>query len=364
MDTDRVWGMGAFAMPGTPGLAVGKRRILIVSDAWLPQVNGVVRTLQAVVAVLRACGDEVAVIGPDRFVTVPMPGYAEIRLAIAPRRRLARLVDEFRPDALHIATEGPLGWAMRAICRKRGWRFTSSFHTKFPDYLHARTRIPKAWSWALMRHFHRPSSGVLCATPSLAAELRGRGFAPVVPWSRGVDLDRFNPDARGEPEPWEGLPRPIFLVAGRVAVEKNLEAFLGLDLPGSKVVVGDGPQRAALMRRFPDAHFAGWRENGRLARSYAAADVFVFPSRTDTFGLVLLEALASGTPVAAYPVTGPLDVIGDEPVGALDQDLRAACLRALGADRGACRAHAAGFSWDACAQRFRDSLVPKVQDHA
>lgn len=353
--------MGAFAMPGTPGLAVGKRRILIVSDAWLPQVNGVVRTLQAVVAVLRAGGDEVAVIGPDRFVTVPMPGYAEIRLAIAPRRRLARLVDEFAPDALHIATEGPLGWAMRAICRKRGWRFTSSFHTKFPDYVHARARIPRAWSWALMRHFHQSSSGVLCATPSLASELRGRGFAHVVPWSRGVDLDRFNPDARGEPEPWEGLPRPIFLVAGRVAVEKNLEAFLGLDLPGSKVVVGDGPQRAALMRRFPDAHFAGWRENGRLARSYAAADVFVFPSRTDTFGLVLLEALASGTPVAAYPVTGPLDVIGDEPVGALDEDLRAACLRALGADRGACRAHAARFSWDACAQRFRDSLVPKAQ---
>lgn len=350
--------MGAFAMAGTPALAAGPRRILIVSDAWAPQVNGVVRTLQAVVGELRAAGDVVEVIGPDRFRTMPMPGYAEIRLAIAPRRRLRRLVDDFAPEALHIATEGPLGWAMRALCRKRGWRFTSSFHTKFPDYVHARTRIPKAWSWALMRHFHRPSSATLCATASLAAELRGRGFAHVVPWSRGVDLRKFNPDAGAEPEPWEGLPRPIFLVAGRVAVEKNLEAFLALDLPGSKVVVGDGPQRAALMRRFPDAHFAGWRENGRLARSYAAADVFVFPSRTDTFGLVLLEALASGTPVAAYPVTGPLDVIGEATVGALDEDLRSACLRALGADRAACRAHAAQFSWAACAQRFRDSLVP------
>jgi glycosyltransferase involved in cell wall biosynthesis len=363
LGSDQGWGMGALVTPGSPGLApagVGEpRRILIVSDAWVPQVNGVVRTLQAVVAALRAAGDVVEVIGPDRFVTVPMPGYAEIRLAVAPRRRLARLVEAFGPEALHIATEGPLGWAMRALCRKRGWRFTSSFHTKFPDYVHARTRIPRAWSWALMRHFHGPSSGTLCATASLAAELRGRGFAHVVPWSRGVDLRKFNRDAEAEPEAWEGLPRPIFLVAGRVAVEKNLEAFLALDLPGSKVVVGDGPQRAALARRFPDVHFAGWRENGRLARSYAAADVFVFPSRTDTFGLVLLEALASGTPVAAYPVTGPLDVIGDAPVGALDEDLRSACLRALGADRAACRAHAARFSWEACAQRFRDSLVPR-----
>jgi glycosyltransferase involved in cell wall biosynthesis len=338
----------------------GPRRILIVSDAWLPQVNGVVRTLQAVVAALRAAGDVVEVIGPDRFATAPTPGYAEIRLAIAPRRRLTRLADEFRADAVHIATEGPLGWAMRGLCRRRGWRFTSSFHTKFPDYLHARTRIPKAWSWALMRHFHAPSAATLCATPSLAAELAARGFGHVVPWSRGVDVARFRPEAAadGEPEAWESLPRPIFLVAGRVAVEKNLEAFLALDLPGSKVVVGDGPQRAALMRRFPDAHFAGWRENGRLARSYAAADVFVFPSRTDTFGLVLLEALACGTPVAAFPVTGPLDVIGDLPVGALAEDLRAACLRALRADRATCRAHAALFSWEACALRFRDSLVP------
>lgn len=342
------------------------RRILIVTDAWEPQVNGVVRTLQAVVAELRDAGDVVEVVGPDRFVTLPTPGYPEIRLAVAPRRRLARIVDAFGPDAVHVATEGPLGWAMRALCLRRGWRFTSSFHTRFPDYLHARTRIPKDWSWAVLRHFHGASAGTLSATRSLAAELAGRGFGPVVPWSRGVDLARFRPGAAdvGEPEAWEALPRPIFLVAGRVAVEKNLAAFLALDLPGSKVVVGDGPQRAALERRFPAAHFAGWREGGRLARCYAAADVFVFPSRTDTFGLVLLEALACGTPVAAFPVTGPLDVIGDAPVGALDADLRAACLAALAADRAACRAHAARFSWEACARRFRDSLVGCVSADA
>jgi glycosyltransferase involved in cell wall biosynthesis len=300
------------------------------------------------------------VIGPDRFPTLPTPGYPEIRLAVAPGRKLARLAEAFEPEAVHVCTEGPLGWAMRAICRRRGWRFTTAYHTKFPEYLHARTRIPTAWSFAAMRRFHAAGSGTLCATPSLARELESRGFADVVPWSRGVDLGRFHPSAaeHGEADVWERLPRPIFLYAGRIAVEKNIAAFLSLDLPGSKVVVGDGPQRPALMQRFPAAHFTGWRENGALARAYAQADVFVFPSRTDTFGLVLLEALAAGTPVAAYPVTGPLDVIGGAAVGALDEDLRAACLRAMGADRALCRAHAERFSWTACARRFRDSLVP------
>jgi glycosyltransferase involved in cell wall biosynthesis len=335
-------------------------RVLVVSDAWHPQVNGVVRTLSIVVDALRAEGDVLEVIGPDRFASVPMPGYPEIRLALAPGRKLARLVEDFAPDAVHVSTEGPLGWAMRGICRKRGWRFTTSFHTRFPDYLHARTRIPTPWSWAVMRRFHAAGAGTFCAAPSLARELSSRGFTHVVPWSRGVDLARFRPDAatHGAPEPWEDLPRPVFLYAGRVAIEKNIEAFLALDLPGSKVVVGDGPQRAALMRRFPEAHFAGWREQDALARCYARADVFVFPSRTDTFGLVLLEALASGAPVAALPVAGPLDVIGDAPVGALDADLRAACLRALEVDRARCRAHAERSSWAACAHRFRDSLVP------
>jgi glycosyltransferase involved in cell wall biosynthesis len=350
-----IWGGGLDA-PDVPA-----RRILIVSDAWEPQVNGVVRTLSVVVDRLRALGDTVEMVGPERFASVPMPGYAEIRLALAPRRGLSRILDGFAPDAVHIATEGPLGWAMRGICLRRRLPFTTSFHTKFPDYMHARTRLPPALSWALLRRFHESGVGTFVATASLGAELASRGFTKVRPWSRGVDLDRFHPDAarRGTPDAWEALPRPVFLCAGRVAIEKSLEAFLSLDLPGTKVVVGDGPQRAALMRRFPAVHFTGWRENGALARAYAQADVFVFPSRTDTFGLVLLEALASGTPVAAFPVTGPVDVLGGTPgIGALDEDLRAACLRALQADRGACRRHAERFSWDACARLFRAHLVP------
>lgn len=332
------------------------RRILIVSDAWKPQVNGVVRTLETVLGVLRAEGLEVEVVGPDRFRSVPAPSYPEIRLALFPARRLAKIVDEFSPDAIHIATEGPLGWAARALCRKRGWPFTTAFHTKFPEYLHARTGIPTAWSWAVMRRFHEAGVGTFVATNSLADEMRLRGFTKLIPWSRGVDLARFHPDKRAL-EPWQGLARPIFLYAGRVAVEKNIEAFLALDLPGTKVVVGEGPARAELMRRYPGAHYTGYRDNGKLAASYAGADVFVFPSRTDTFGLVLLEALASGTPVAAYPVTGPKDVIGDQGVGALDEDLRAACLKALTMDRDVCRKYAEGWSWEECARRFRTALV-------
>lgn len=348
----------AVAMPATSKrapLPAPPQRILIVSDAWRPQVNGVVRTLETVVGELRAGGDTLEVIGPDRFRSIAMPGYAEIRLAIAPKRHLARLMEAYDPTAVHIATEGPLGWAARAICGARGQRFTTSFHTMFPDYLHARTGIPRSWSWQLMRRFHGAGQGTFVATRSLSQTLEGHGFLNLVAWSRGVDLARFKP---GGVDPYGQLPRPIFLYAGRVAVEKNIAAFLSLDLPGTKVVVGDGPQRAALERQFPQAVFTGYRDNGMLAASYAHADVFVFPSRTDTFGLVLLEALAAGAPVAAYPVTGPLDVIGDAPVGALDEDLRAACLRALGADRSLCRAHAEQFSWAACAERFRAALVP------
>ena len=330
-------------------------RILIVSDAWFPQVNGVVRTMSIVADHLRAGGDMVEVIGPDRFVNVPMPGYAEIRLAVAPGRRLAKLVDAFAPEVVHIATEGPLGWAMRAICRRRGWPFTTAFHTRFPEYLHARTRVPLSWSWAVMRRFHEAGAGTFAATRSLRDELTRRGFTKVRAWTRGVDLARFRPEPR---EAWDGLKGPVFLYAGRVAVEKNIEAFLALDLPGTKVVVGDGPAREGLMKRFPAAHFTGYRDNGKLARSYAGADVFVFPSRTDTFGLVLLEALVSGTPVAAFPVTGPRDVLTDPRIGALDEDLRAACLRALDADRAACRTHAEAWSWEACAAQFRAALVP------
>jgi glycosyltransferase involved in cell wall biosynthesis len=300
-------------------------------------------------------GDTVEVIGPDRFRSIPTPGYAEIRLAIAPKRKLARLVADFRPEVIHIATEGPLGWAMRSLCRRNHWPFTTAFHTRFPEYLEARTGIPTDWSWRVMRRFHEAGDGTFAATTSLRQELTRRGFTKLRPWTRGVDLDKFRP---GEGDPWAGLQRPIFLYAGRVAIEKNIEAFLALDLPGSKVVVGGGPALEGLKQKFPQVTFTGYRENGALARSYAGADVFVFPSRTDTFGLVLLEALASGTPVAAFPVTGPIDVVTDARVGALNEDLRTACLKALDCDRTACREHAEAWSWDACVAQFRAALVP------
>lgn len=334
---------------------VDAKRILIVSDAWFPQVNGVVRTLSVVTEKLRAMGDTVEVIGPDRFRSIPTPGYAEIRLAIAPKRKLARLVADFRPEVIHIATEGPLGWAMRSLCRRNHWPFTTAFHTLFPEYLEARTGIPADWSWRVMRRFHEAGDGTFAATTSLRQELTRRGFTKLRPWTRGVDLDKFRP---GEGDSWAGLPRPIFLYAGRVAIEKNIEAFLALDLPGSKVVVGGGPALEGLKQKFPQVTFTGYRENGALARSYAGADVFVFPSRTDTFGLVLLEALASGTPVAAFPVTGPIDVVTDARVGALNEDLRTACLKALDCDHTACREHAEAWSWDACVAQFRAALVP------
>ncbi len=244
---------------------------------------------------------------------------------------------------------------MRAICLRRGWPFTTAFHTKFPEYMQARMGLPPSWSWAVLRRFHESGIGTFAATVSLRAELAAQGFTKLRPWTRGVDLARFRP---GHGDAFDGLARPIFLHAGRLAIEKNVEAFLKLDLPGSKVVVGDGPMRAALTRRYPGVVFTGYLVNGALARAYAGADVFVFPSRTDTFGLVLLEALASGTPVAAYPVTGPLDIVTDARLGGLDDDLRAACLRALEGDRAACRAHAETFSWAECATQLRDGLVP------
>lgn len=349
------------ASPADPAMAApcappgGPLRVLVVTDAWHPQGNGVVRTLATVAGEMTRAGDVVEVIGPDRFPTVPLPSYPEIRLALFPRRRLARLVDAFGPEAIHIATEGPLGRAMHGLCLERRWPFTTSFHTKFPDYLYARLRVPPRFAWAMLRRFHEAGQGTFAATPSLRAELADRGFTKVVAWTRGVDLALFHPHP-GREALWPDLPRPIFLYAGRVAVEKNIAAFLALDLPGSKVVVGDGPQRAALERRFPRVHFAGWRQGRALAEAYAGADVMVFPSRTDTFGLVLLESLACGTPVAAFPVTGPLDVVTPG-TGALSEDLREAALAALSADRAACRAHAEGFSWSACAAAFRQRLV-------
>ncbi len=301
-------------------------------------------------------GHAVEVIGPDRFRTLPCPTYPDIPLALLPRRRLARLIADFAPDALHIATEGPLGIAARAWARRRGLAFTTSFHTKFPEYVEARTGLPPGLAYAWLRRFHNAGAGVMVATESLRAELAARGFANIRAWTRGVDLAAFRPEPR---EPWD-LPRPIFLYVGRVAVEKNIRAFLDLDLPGSKVVVGDGPQLETLRRDYPAVRFAGARFGAELARAYAGADVFVFPSLTDTFGLVLLESLACGTPVAAFPVTGPLDVLRGATacVGAVDSDLRRAALAALAADRSACRAHAETWSWRACAELFLSYLAP------
>lgn len=331
-------------------------RILIVTDAWAPQVNGVVRTLTTVVEELRAMGHVVEVIGPDRFRTVPCPTYPDISLSLLPRRRLIRLIEAFQPDALHIATEGPLGLAARRWAKRTGFRFTTAFHTRFAEYVKARTGLPVRPIYAWMRRFHGASEGTMVATPSLRDELVARGFRNIRPWSRGVDLALFKPEPA---EDW-GLPRPVFVYVGRVAVEKNIGAFLDLDLPGSKVVVGGGPQLATLRREYPKVTFTGPRYGEALARAYAGSDVFVFPSLTDTFGLVILESLACGTPVAAFPVTGPKDVMADAhgKIGAVNTDLRVAALEALSADRAACRAHAERYSWRACAETFLSHLVP------
>jgi glycosyltransferase involved in cell wall biosynthesis len=331
-------------------------RIMIVTDAWAPQVNGVVRTLSTVADELRAMGHVVAVVGPDQFHTVPCPTYPDIALSLLPRRRLVRLIETFKPDALHIATEGPLGIAARKWARRRGIAFTTAFHTRFAEYINARTHIPTGPIYAWMRRFHGAGNGIMVATESLGTELLQRGFRNIRPWSRGVDLDLFKPEPRQD---W-GLPRPVFLYVGRVAVEKNVKALLDLDLPGSKVVVGSGPQLEVLRRSYPGVVFVGPRYGEALARSYAGADVFVFPSLTDTFGLVILEALACGTPVAAYPVTGPMDVMANAngTIGAMNVDLRTAAMEALRADRAACRAHAERYSWRACAEIFLSHLVP------
>jgi glycosyltransferase involved in cell wall biosynthesis len=330
-------------------------RIALVSDAWRPQVNGVVRTLSALIGELGARGHSVAPVTPDLFRTFPCPTYPEIRLAVCPRQHVAELIEAAEPDAIHISTEGPLGIAARRYCLKRGYGFTTAFHTRFPEYVAARFAMPLSWSYALMRRFHAPSRGVMVATETVRRELQARGFRNLRRWNRGVDGALYDP-AEGGALP--DLPRPIFLTVGRIAVEKNFDAFLALDLPGSKVVVGDGPMLEKLKRRYPDAHFLGRHEGKDLARLYASADAFVFPSRTDTFGLVLLEALASGVPVAAYPVPGPLDVIADSGAGVLDEDLRRAALAALEIPRERCRAHALRYTWRASAEQFVENLWP------
>jgi glycosyltransferase involved in cell wall biosynthesis len=327
-------------------------RILVATDAWHPQVNGVVRTLAMTAEAAKALGAETTFLTPQSFRTFALPSYPGLRLALPYGTKVARLIEDARPDSIHIATEGPIGLAVRRYCRKHKLPFTTSFHTRFPEYVSARLPVRESWIWAALRRFHRGSEAVMAATPALASELRGRGFRNVVLWPRGVDTTLFHPrDAD------LGLPRPVFLCVGRVAVEKNLEAFLDLDLPGTKVIVGDGPARASLMRNYPQAVFPGAQQGEELARSYAAADVFVFPSRTDTFGLVLLEALASGTPVAAFPVSGPRDVLGTAPVGALNDDLREACLEALRISRQDCLEFAVRHTWAASARAFIDNMA-------
>lgn len=336
-------------------------RIAIATDAWYPQVNGVVRTLAATVAVLDRRGFEVELVTPERFLTVPMPGYASIRLALAPRFAARRMLDDYQPDIVHIATEGPIGWSARGWCLSRGVPFTTAFHTRFPDYAAVRTGISAERFWPIMRRFHAPSRAVLVATRSLEAELRERGFRQTRPWSRGIDSWIFRADGAVHPD-LADLPRPILLNVGRVAPEKNIEAFLAADVPGTKVVVGDGPALEEMRARYPHVVFTGALAGEELASAYRSADCFVFPSLTDTFGLVVIEALSCGVPVAAFPVAGPADILGPDgrgidgdlalPAGALDHDLAEAIRRALALDPAGTAALAAQFSWDRATDQF------------
>ena len=328
-------------------------RILIASDAWSPQVNGVVTTLRNTVRELEKLGHLVKLITPEGFRTIPCPTYPEIRLAIAPGPRVARAIEEFEPHAVHIETEAPLGIAARKYCMAEDRPFTTAYHTQFPEFIYARCRLPVAITYRLMRWFHDPAAAVLVPTAAMQRQLEARGFTNLAGWSRGVDTNTFAPAKR------ERLPgRPIFLYAGRVAVEKTIEDFLKLDLPGTKWVVGDGPARTSLEARFPEAVFFGMKHGAELAYYYQQADVFVFPSRTDTFGLVLVEAMACGTPVAAFPVTGPIDVVRDPEVGVLSEDLRAAALAALKLDRASVHRYAQQFSWAVATRQFVNSLRP------
>ena len=340
-------------------------KIALITDAWQPQVNGVVTTLVELVRELQRAGHLVEVIHPGLFKTRPCPGYAGIDLAIRPSRELSVRLDLLQPDAIHIATEGPLGWAARRYCLKRKLRFTTAFHTKFPEILHAALKVPLAWGYALFRHFHTPSAGVMVPTHGVLRMLEARGFRNLRAWTHGVDtaLFPYQPEPRRY-EPLGTLARPVALCVGRVSQEKNIEAFRKLDLPGSKVVCGVGPVEAALRERFPGVHWLGLLPRDELARVYAAADLFVFPSRSETFGLVMLEAMATGTPVAAYPVDGPLEVLGQPQSqgGVMNDNLLEACYAALALPRHEARARALAFSWAQATQLFVSHLVPVSQD--
>jgi glycosyltransferase involved in cell wall biosynthesis len=328
----------------------GAMKILIATDAWSPQINGVVRTLSSLACAAQKFGVTIEFLSPEGFWTVPVPTYPGLRLALPSRNEVARRIDAVNPDAIHLATEGPIGHSVRAYCLKHGRPFTTSYTTRFPEYISARLPIPERWVYAALRRFHAEATVMMVATPSLMSELKQRGFGNIGMWTRGVDVDLFQPDRAIDLD----FLRPIFMTVGRAAVEKNLEAFLSLKLPGTKVVIGGGPALPELKRKFPDVKFLGQLENGVLAGHLAAADVFVFPSRTDTFGIVQLEALASGVPIAAFPVTGPKDVIGHNPVGVLNEDLAAACMEALWISREACRQFALAYSWENSARQFID----------
>lgn len=326
-------------------------RILVATDAWRPQVNGVVRTYERLADEVRLLGGELVIISPAEFNSIPCPTYPEIRLALPGYGHLKRRIAEINPDAIHIATEGPVGLMTRSYCLGRKIPFTTSFHTRFPDYLKSRFGIPEGWTFAGQKRFHNAGAGMMVASGSLAAELAGRGFDRIMPWSRGVDTELFHP--RDDRLFGEG---PVFLYVGRVAVEKNIEAFLNLDLPGKKVVVGAGPLLETLRAAYPSVTFAGKRVGEDLAKCYASADVFCFPSRTDTFGIVLLEAMASGVPVAGYPVTGPVDIVKSGISGVLSEDLGDACLAALDLERAEVRREAEAFSWENTARLFLSNI--------
>jgi glycosyltransferase involved in cell wall biosynthesis len=332
-------------------------RILIATDAWRPQVNGVVRTYEKVGAEIEALGHEIEYVTPDQFYSAPMPGYSEIRLAFITPRHISRRAEAFEPDHIHVATEGPIGLAARRWCQLNRHSFTTSYHTRFPEYLAARAPIPVSWGYVFERWFHNSASGVMVATKSLADDLTRRGIKRLMPWSRGVDIDLFHPRS----DRIFG-PGPVFLYVGRVSVEKNIRAFLDLDLPGKKVVVGGGPQFDALKNAYRDAIFTGPKFGEELARCYASADVFVFPSRTDTYGIVLLEAMASGLPVAAFPVTGPLDIVVDGETGALSEDLRQAALDALALGGDKALAYGRAHGWRQSAEEFLDNIVKAHAD--
>lgn len=334
-------------------------KILIVTDAWYPQTNGVVRCLDAVGQELKAGGDDVHYLTPDGFWTLPLPTYPEIRLSLTPPGAVSGHIDRLRPGHIHIATEGPLGMMAALYCTANQVAFTTSYHTRFPEYVAARVPVPTEWSYGFLRMFHSAAAATLVPTASILKDLEVRGFHNLVQWSRGVDLEMFQP---GPKLMFTDLPGPHFLYVGRVAVEKNIEAFLKTELPGSKIVVGDGPQLDELRVRYPEVHFAGRKSGAELTAAYQSGDVFVFPSRTDTFGNVMLEALACGTPVAAYPVPGPIDVLTDRRCGALDEDLGIACLKAMMMSPQAARRFAERFRWADCAATFRKTLVPAKQD--